>query len=86
MTETKRMRRRLPARYGPVLTPLLLSGLMTIIVSAISTLRAFGFQAIFFEIWPGAWLLSWLVAFPVLLAMSPLVRWLVARIIEPPQA
>jgi hypothetical protein len=34
--------RKLPARYGAFVTPLILSGLMTLIVSGISTLRVLG--------------------------------------------
>lgn len=41
---TTRKRGRLPARYAAVLTPLVLSLLMTFIVSFISTLKSLGLQ------------------------------------------
>lgn len=77
-------RRRLPARYGTVVLPLLLSIVMTFVVSAIATLRALGPSPDFLSTWPVAWGLSWLVAFPTLLLVLPLVRRIVALIVAPP--
>ncbi|BCL77251.1 hypothetical protein JHS3_29870 [Jeongeupia sp. HS-3] len=65
--------RKLPARYAAIVMPLLLSLLMTCIVSVISTLRGIGPDG-FPQIWLSAWGLSWLVAFPVLLLVLPVVR------------
>ncbi|MCW4453392.1 DUF2798 domain-containing protein [Flavobacterium sp. MXW15] len=65
---------QLPARYGALVTPLLLSILMTCIVSLISTLRSLGMSPQFVSQWLGAWGISWLVAFPVLLLVLPVVR------------
>lgn len=75
--------RKLPARYGALVTPLILSGLMTLIVSGISTLRVLGPTQAFLEGWPGAWALSWLIAFPVLLLVLPVVRKLTAMLVAP---
>jgi hypothetical protein len=75
--------RRLPARYAGIVMPLVLSVLMSLIVSAISTLKSIGIDAAFFTTWPVAWFLSWLVAFPALLAVMPLVRRIVACLCEP---
>lgn len=71
-----------PARFAPVLFGLLLSGLMSLIVSGIATLRAVGFagEAGFAGIWMGSWLFSWAVAFPAVLVVAPLARRLVARL------
>ncbi len=77
-------RRRLPARYGAFITPFVLSLLMTLVVSAIANLRSLGVSPAFLATWPTAWLLSWLVAFPTLLAVLPLVRRIVALLVEPP--
>jgi hypothetical protein len=74
---------RLPNRYAAVVMPLLLSVFMTCIVSAISTLRGVGLSARFIELWPSAWALSWLVAFPTLLMVLPLVRRLTAALVQP---
>jgi hypothetical protein len=77
---------RLPARYAVLVMPLLLSILMTFIVSMVSTLRSIGLAPGFFAIWLGAWGLSWLVAFPTLLVVLPLVRKATAALVEPPSA
>lgn len=76
-------RRRLPARAAALLTPLLLSLMMTFIVSAISTLRSAGPDADLMPLWLGAWAMSWLLAFPTLLLVMPLVRRMVGRLVEP---
>jgi hypothetical protein len=56
---------------------LLVSLLMTAVVSLVTTLlNLHAFDA---RHWLGAWALSWLIAFPTLLAVMPLVRGLVAR-------
>ncbi len=75
---------RLPARLAPTVFGLLLSGLMSLIVSAIATLRAVGLPADFVTVWLGAWLSAWAVAFPVVLVVAPLVRRIVASLCEPP--
>lgn len=75
--------RKLPARYGGFVMPLFLSIAMTFVVSAISTLKSLGFNASFLSTWPSAWAISWLVAFPTLLIILPMVRWLVALVVEP---
>jgi hypothetical protein len=77
-------RRRLPARYGSIVLPFLLSIVMTFVVSAIATLRALGPSPDFLMTWPVAWGLSWLVAFPTLLLVLPLVRRIMALIVAPP--
>lgn len=71
---SERRRRRLPARYHGIVLPLILSFLMTCVVSLISTLRGVGLIPGFMSIWLGAWALSWLVAFPLLLLVLPLAR------------
>ncbi|CAM5765320.1 DUF2798 domain-containing protein [Bosea minatitlanensis] len=76
--------RRLPARYAAVVMPFILSVLMTFVVSGISTLKALGPTAAFLWTWPESWALSWIVAFPTLLLVLPLVRRLVAVVVAPP--
>jgi len=77
---------RLPARYAGVVMPFFLSVLMTFVVSGISTLKALGPTAEFLQTWPTSWALSWLVAFPTLLLVLPVVRRLVALVVAPPPA
>lgn len=74
---------RLPARYAAFVMPLFLSIVMTFVVSAISTLKSLGLNAAFLATWPTAWGLSWLVAFPTLLLVLPVLRWLVGLVVEP---
>lgn len=59
---------------------LLLSIVMTMVVSAVSTLRGVGLTDAFLRVWLSAWGLSWLAAFPTLLLILPMVRRLTARI------
>lgn len=66
--------RKLPARYGGLVLPLLLSVLMTSVVSFVSILRSVGLGPGLLQVWLGAWGWSWLVAFPTLLAVLPFVR------------
>lgn len=76
--------RRLPARYAGVVMPFFLSVLMTFVVSGISTLKALGPTGEMLGVWPASWGLSWLVAFPTLLLVLPIVRRLVALVVAPP--
>ena len=77
--------RKLPARYAVLVMPFFLSILMTCIVSLISTLRTVGLIEHFLPIWMGSWALSWVVAFPTLLLVLPLVRRLTAMLVEAPR-
>ena len=74
--------RKLPARYAGFVMPLLLSILMTCIVSLISTYKGMGWVPGFWQLWLGAWAVSWLVAFPTLLVALPLVRKLTAAVVD----
>ena len=75
--------RRLPARFAGVVMPFVLSILMTFLVSGISTLKSVGATPAMPAAWMGAWAVSWLVAFPALLVLLPVVRRIVALIVEP---
>ncbi|MBF6135457.1 DUF2798 domain-containing protein [Nocardia otitidiscaviarum] len=74
--------RKLPARYASLVLPLLLSILMTLVVSFISTVNGRGFDAGFLGIWLRAWGVSWLIAFPTLLLVLPLVRRVTAAVVH----
>lgn len=83
MSDLSSPRRRLPARYGALVMPVVLSILMSLVVSGVSTLKSLGIGPAFVSTWPTAWFLSWLVAFPTLLLVLPLVRWIVGLVVEP---
>lgn len=73
----------IPARFAPIVFGLILSGLMSFIVSGIATFRAAGADPAFLQLWMGAWLTSWVVAFPTVLVVAPFTRRLVARLVRP---
>ncbi|WP_449376272.1 DUF2798 domain-containing protein, partial [Bosea thiooxidans] len=43
-----------------------------------------GPTAAFIQTWPVSWALSWVVAFPTLLLVLPVVRRLVGLVVAPP--
>jgi hypothetical protein len=67
----------IPAKFGPILFGAILSGLMSLLVSGIATLRSTAPAAGFLPVWISTWLTAWLVAFPVVLLVAPLTRKLV---------
>ncbi len=67
-------------KYAPFLFGFLLSGLMSLLVSGISTYRLAGPAPGFVALWLSAWLTAWLVAFPAVLLAAPLARKVVERI------
>lgn len=69
-------------RYGPVLFGFLLSGLMSLIVSGIATVRVTGLADGVFGLWMTSWLSAWVVAFPTVLIVAPLVRRIVAKVVR----
>jgi hypothetical protein len=73
---------KLPPRCAGIVMPLLLSIFMTCIVSGISTLRSLGPVPGFVGLWLGAWAWSWLVAFPTMLLVMPLVRKATAALVR----
>lgn len=68
-------------KYAPVLFGLTLSGLMSLLVAGISTMRATGLDAGFVGMWLSAWLAAWLIAFPVVLVVAPLTRRVIDRLV-----
>lgn len=70
----------IPKRFAPVLFGLMLSGLMSLLISGISTFRLSGAQPAFSGLWLSAWLTAWMVAFPVVLVLAPLTRKAVERL------
>jgi hypothetical protein len=71
----------IPRKYAPALFGLILSGLMSLLVSGVSTYRALGLVGNMVDIWTDAWLTAWLFAFPVVLIAAPLARRAVAFLV-----
>jgi hypothetical protein len=82
MTPARPVLRKLPARYGALVMPLILTCLMTCVISGISTVNALGFSPLVLRDWPRAWMISWVIAYPTILVVLPVVRWLTARVVE----
>lgn len=74
----------LSKRWAPVVFGAMLSGLMSLIVSGIATLRVIGFTTDFVNLWLGGWLTAWAIAFPVVLIVAPVAQRLVALLISRP--
>lgn len=72
--------RMIPRKFAPVLFGLMLSGLMSLLVSGISTFRISGMGPDFVVLWIGAWLSAWLVAFPAVLVVAPVAKKAVERL------
>jgi hypothetical protein len=72
----------IPRKFAPVLFGLILSGLMSLLVSGISTLRATGPIPGFAALWISAWLTAWLFAFPIVLFAAPMARRAVDRLVS----
>jgi hypothetical protein len=75
---------KLPAKYNTVAFPLVLSIMMSCIISGVSTLRALGWNEGVFAKWMGAWGVSWLIAFPIVFLILPLVRKIVSTFVIAP--
>ena len=73
----------IPRKFEPVVFGLVLSGLMSLIVSAISAIVAGGFERQFFSLWMASWFTSWLLAFPIVLMVGPIARRAVRRLLMP---
>ncbi|KRB67793.1 DUF2798 domain-containing protein [Noviherbaspirillum sp. Root189] len=73
----------IPKKFGPILFAVILSGLMSLLVSGISTYRVTGPVPDFASLWTSAWMTAWLFALPVVMLVAPLtqkaVRLLVAK-------
>ena len=76
----------IPARFAPVLFGLILSGLMSLVVSGISTFRAIEDMNLFFGTWMSNWSLSWAIAFPTVLVVAPITRRIVKKLVKPEPA
>lgn len=72
----------IPSKCAPALFSLILSGLMSLLVSGVSTYRALGLFGDIVSVWMSAWLTAWLIAFPVVLIVAPLARRAVTALVS----
>jgi len=75
--------KKIPNRYTSIVLPFLLSIIMTFVVSMVSTLRSLGLEEFSIYVWMPAWTISWLIAFPTLLLVLPVVRKITAILVQP---
>ena len=72
----------IPARYGPLLFPLVMTFFMAGVVSLLLTVVNLGLPPGFLLLWLANWVLAWCFAFPAALLAIPLARrivgWLTA--------
>lgn len=73
----------IPARYAFILFGFILSGLMSCLVSGLSTFRALGLTPDFGMLWLGNWAASWATAFPIVLVVAPVTRRIVGWLTAP---
>ena len=71
----------IPARFAPLAFGFVLSGLMSLLVAGIATVRQAGLSGDVSSLWMSSWLTSWPVAFPVVLVVAPLARRVVQRLV-----
>ncbi|MEM9247506.1 MAG: DUF2798 domain-containing protein [Pseudomonadota bacterium] len=67
----------IPHRFAHVAFALIVSGLMSCMVSGISTFRTLGMVDGFVGLWLTNWPFSWAVAFPTILVVAPCARRIV---------
>lgn len=77
----RKMSVKLPAQWAPFLTTLLLSIFMSSLVSFVVTFQRQGASFLVLE-WMHGWGTSWLVAYPSLLLIFPLVKRLVSLLVN----
>jgi hypothetical protein len=71
---------RIPARFAPTLFSALLSAIMVALISAFALVMNQGLTSDFLATWLRNCMVTWLVAFPTVAVVAPLVRRIVARV------
>ncbi|MCC9625746.1 DUF2798 domain-containing protein [Thalassospira sp. MA62] len=71
-----------PRRLEPVAFAFLLSGIQSLLISGIATAIAISDWSRFFELWRGAYVSSWAIAFPGVLVVAPMVKRILKRIVK----
>ncbi len=67
-------RYKLPPKALHILVPFFLSCSMSCIVSFVSTMMSIGWEQFVATEWLSAWIFSWLIAFPSVLILLPIMR------------
>lgn len=74
--------RKLPPKWGLIVMPLLMSGMMSGIICMVNLLRVFGWRMDVLQEWPSTWLMAWAVAFPSVLLVMPVAKRITAKLVR----
>ncbi|WP_140985666.1 DUF2798 domain-containing protein [Asticcacaulis tiandongensis] len=74
--------KKLPARYMAIVMPFLLSVMMSGLISMVMLLLHGGVTPHLMADWLKAWAIAWVIAFPSVLCLLPVVRRLATLIVE----
>ena len=69
-------------KLSKLLFPFILSGMMSCLISGITTLKAVGLIPNFFGLWMSAWIIAGLFAFPSVMICAPIAQKLVQWILK----
>lgn len=75
-----------PKKYEPVAFAFLLSAIQTFVITGISLALTIGLSGELPGLWAKAYVSSWIVAFPGVLLIAPVVRRILKRIVRQPAA
>jgi len=73
---------KLPPKYALIVMPLLMSCFMSAIISMVNLVRTLGWSSEVLTLWPSTWLLSWAIAFPTVLGVIPVVKFLTSKFVR----
>ena len=73
---------KLSAKWANIFVPFILSCLMSGIISLINLLRNIGWYEGFIDLWLKNWMISWSMAFPIVLLLLPWVRRFVGIFVD----
>ena len=76
----------IPARYSKILFGVIMSGIMSFLISGISTFRGLGLNAEAVSAWLSGWPFAWAVSFPIVAVVAPLSQRIVAALTKPEEA
>jgi len=71
----------IPARFEPLVSSFLLSVFMSCLSTFVALYTAVGLSENFFGLWLNAWGHSWAVSFPILLLVTPSVRFMAKKLV-----
>ena len=74
--------RKLAPKWGLIVMPLLMSGMMSAIICMVNLLRVLGWSHEAWAAWPSTWLMAWAVAFPAVLVVMPIAKRITGKLVR----